>query len=49
MMGKHKVNSTETKWLMFGIRIANTPPDAHTGWLGNKIPSTIITDAWVGA
>ena len=34
--------------LMFGIIIANTPPEVHSGWIGNKLPSTTITDAWVG-
>ena len=34
---------------MFGIRIANTPPEIHTGWVGNKLPSTNITNAWAGA
>ena len=45
IMGKRKVNSTVTKLLMFGIKMANTPPDTHTGWVGNKLPSTTITDA----
>ena len=33
---------------MFGIIMANTPPDAHTGWVGKNLPSTTITDAWAG-
>ena len=28
--------------------MANAPLDAHTGWVGSKVPSTTITDAWVG-
>ena len=48
-MGKSKVNNIETKLLMLGIRMAHTPPDVHLGWIGNKLPSTTITDAWTGA
>ena len=29
--------------------MAHTPPDVHSGWIGNKLPSTTITDAWAGA
>ena len=39
----------ETKMLMFGIRMANNPPEVHSGWIGNELPSTAITDAWAGA
>ena len=49
IMGKSKINNMETKMLMFGIRMANTPPEVHSGWIGNKLPSTTITDAWAGA
>ena len=49
IMGKSNINKIETKMLMFGIRMANTPPDVHSGWIGNKLPSTTITDAWTEA
>jgi len=49
IMGKSKINNMETKILMFGIRMANAPPEVHSGWIDNKLPSTTITDAWAGA
>ena len=33
---------------MLGIRLANSPPEIHQGWIGDALPSTAITDAWVG-
>ena len=35
--------------LMLGIRLASSPPDIHQGWIGDELPATIITEAWVGA
>ena len=49
IMGKGKMKNIETKMLMFGIRMANIPPEVHSGWIGNKLSSTTITDAWAGA
>ena len=34
---------------MLGIRLASSPPDIHQGWIGDELPATIITEAWVGA
>ena len=34
---------------MLGIRLAISPPIIHQGWVGDALPSTTITDAWVGA
>ena len=31
-----------------GIRLARSPPDIHQGWIGDELPSTTITEAWVG-
>ena len=34
---------------MLGIQLASSPPDIHQGWIGDELPATIITAAWVGA
>ena len=34
---------------MLSIRLASSPPDIHQGWIVDELPSTTITEAWVGA
>ena len=35
--------------LMVSIRLASSPPDIYQVWIGDVLPSTTITDTWVGA
>ena len=46
---KKQFDDLETTLLMLGIRLASSPPDIHQGWIGEELPATIITEAWVGA
>ena len=34
---------------MLGTRLASSPSEIRQGWIGDELPATTITEAWVGA
>ena len=34
--------------LIFAMRLASSPPEAHQGWIGDDLPSMTVTDVWTG-
>ena len=48
LLSKNNFDNTETKLLTLGMILTTAQLEVHQGWIGDDIPSTIITDAWLG-
>ena len=49
LSSKNNVDDAKTTLLMLGIKLSSSPPEIHQGWIGSALPSTNLTNAWVGA
>ena len=48
LQSKQTFDNKETVLLTLGTRLTSTPPEVHQGWIGDALPSTSITYAWIG-